>query len=54
MGQRIVRAELHLDERTPHIVAYITPLTQDSRLSARDFLGGPTKLDANRLPPLVW
>lgn len=40
----IACAELHLDERTPHLVAYITPLTQDGRLSARDFLGGPTKL----------
>lgn len=40
----IVCAEVHLDETTPHLVAYITPLTQDGRLSARDFLGGPTKL----------
>ncbi|EOG3619125.1 MobV family relaxase [Pseudomonas putida] len=40
----IVCAELHLDERTPHLVAYITPLTQDGRLSARDFLGGPATL----------
>lgn len=43
-GANIVCAELHLDERTPHLVAYITPLTQDGRLSARDFLGGPTTL----------
>lgn len=40
----IVCAELHLDERSPHLVAYITPLTQDGRLSARDFLGGPATL----------
>lgn len=43
-GANIVCAELHLDERTPHLVAYITPLTRDGRLSARDFLGDPTKL----------
>lgn len=40
----IVCAEVHLDERTPHLVAYVTPLTRDGRLSARDFLGGPAKL----------
>lgn len=40
----IVCAEVHLDERTPHLVVYVTPLTRDGRLSARDFLGGPTKL----------
>ncbi|MGC7839968.1 MobV family relaxase [Pseudomonas wayambapalatensis] len=43
-AENIVCAELHLDERTPHLVAYITPLTQDGRLSARDFLGGPAAL----------
>ncbi|WP_421525677.1 plasmid recombination protein [Pseudomonas yamanorum] len=37
-------AEVHLDERTPHLIAYITPLTGDGRLSARDFLGSPAKL----------
>lgn len=40
----IVCAEVHLDERTPHLVAYVTPLTRDGRLSAREFLGGPAKL----------
>lgn len=40
----IVCAEVHLDERTPHLVVYVTPLTRDGRLSARDFLGGPAKL----------
>lgn len=40
----IVCAEVHLDERTPHLVAYVIPLTRDGRLSARDFLGSPAKL----------
>jgi len=40
----IVSAAIHLDERTPHLVAYVVPLTKDGRLSARDFLGGAAKL----------
>lgn len=40
----IVSATVHLDERTPHLVAYVVPLTKDRRLSARDFLGGAAKL----------
>ncbi|VVQ12201.1 hypothetical protein PS914_05327 [Pseudomonas fluorescens] len=43
-GANIVSATMHLDERTPHLVAYVVPLTKDGRLSARDFLGGAAKL----------
>jgi hypothetical protein len=43
-GANIVCAEIHLDETTPHLVAYVVPLTKDGRLSARDFLGGASKL----------
>jgi hypothetical protein len=43
-GANIVCAEIHLDETTPHLVAYVVPLTKDGRLSARDFLGGAAKL----------
>ncbi|MBZ9781612.1 plasmid recombination protein [Pseudomonas sp. REP124] len=43
-GANIVSATVHLDERTPHLVAYVVPLTKDGRLSARDFLGGAAKL----------
>ncbi len=37
----VISAVIHLDESTPHLVAYAIPLTKDGRLSARDFLGGP-------------
>ncbi|MGG7647329.1 MobV family relaxase [Pseudomonas sp. ES4] len=37
----VVCAAVHLDESTPHLVAYVLPLTKEGRLSARDFLGGP-------------
>jgi hypothetical protein len=36
----VLSVTLHLDERTPHLVAYVVPLTAEGRLCARDFLGG--------------
>lgn len=43
-SENVLSAVLHLDERTPHLVAYVVPLTPDGRLSARDYLGGPAKM----------
>ena len=43
-GQNVVCAAIHRDETTPHMVAYVVPLTADGRLSAKDFVGGPQKL----------
>lgn len=40
----VVSSTIHLDEATPHMVAYVVPLTRDKRLSCKDFLGGPKKL----------
>lgn len=37
----VLCAAVHLDESTPHLVAYVTPLTKAGNLSAREFLGGP-------------
>lgn len=42
----IVCLNLQLDEKSPHLVAYVVPLTKDGRLSAKDFLGGRAKLSA--------
>ncbi len=39
-GERIVRAELHLDESTPHIHAYMVPLDEKGKLNCRALLGG--------------
>ncbi|AFZ33600.1 plasmid recombination protein (plasmid) [Gloeocapsa sp. PCC 7428] len=39
-GERIVRAELHLDESTPHIHAYLVPLDEKGKLNCRALLGG--------------
>lgn len=35
---------LHLDEKTPHIEAYIAPIDPKGRLNCKHFLGGKTKL----------
>lgn len=42
----IVCLNLQLDEKSPHLVAYVVPLTMDGRLSAKDYLGGRQKLRA--------
>ncbi|MGV2831959.1 MobV family relaxase [Myxosarcina sp. GI1(2024)] len=43
-GDRIVRAELHLDESTPHIHAYFVPLDERGKLNCRGIFGGRQKL----------
>ena len=46
-GQKnVITTAVHLDERTPHLVAYVIPRTKDGRLSCRDFLGGPAMMKA--------
>lgn len=40
----VVRAELHVDESTPHIHAYIVPLNHLGKLSARSLFNGRQKL----------
>jgi len=44
--ENVVCLNVQLDETSPHLVAYVVPLTKDGRLSARDFLGGPAKMIA--------
>lgn len=43
-GDKIVRAELHLDEATPHIHAYLVPLDQKGKLNCKSYFGGRAKL----------
>ena len=43
-GDDIVRAELHLDESTPHIHAYLVPLDERGKLNCRGLFGGREKL----------
>ena len=41
---RVVAAGVHRDEATPHLSAFVVPLTQDGRLSAKEFIGGRSKM----------
>lgn len=41
---RVVRAELHLDEATPHIHVYLVPLDQQGKLNCKSFFGDRKKL----------
>lgn len=42
--ENIVRFNLHMDEKTPHIHVVTVPLTKDGRLSAREQFGNKTEL----------
>ncbi len=43
-GDRIVRAELHLDEATPHLHAYLVPLDDKGQLRCNHFFDGRQKM----------
>jgi hypothetical protein len=43
-GANVVLAELHLDEATPHIHAYIVPMDSNGHLNAQSLVGNRSKL----------
>lgn len=45
---RIVTASIHRDEATPHLSAFVVPLSQDKRLSAKEFIGSRDKMRADQ------
>ena len=47
-ADRIVTASIHRDENTPHLSAFVVPLTQDKRLSAKEFIGSRDKMRADQ------
>ena len=47
-ADRIVTASIHRDEATPHLSAFVVPLTQDKRLSAKEFIGSRDKMRADQ------
>lgn len=40
-AENVISTHVHRDETTPHMIAYVVPITPDGKLSARHFLGGP-------------
>jgi len=47
-ADRIVTASIHKDEATPHLSAFVVPLTNDKRLSAKEFIGSREKMRADQ------
>jgi len=45
-AKNILCAYLHLDEKTPHIEAYVVPIDPKGKLNCKHFLGSPAKLSA--------
>lgn len=41
---RVIVATVHQDELTPHLSAFVVPLTSDGRLSAKEFVGNRSQL----------
>ena len=39
---------MHTDEQTPHLSAYVVPLTADKRLSAKTFIGNRTQMSEDQ------
>ena len=42
--ENILVSSIHLDEKTPHMSAFVVPITKDGRLSAKEFIGNRTKM----------
>lgn len=47
-ADRIVAATVHRDEATPHLSAFVVPLTADGRLSAKEFIGSKARMTADQ------
>jgi len=47
-ADRVIVSTQHHDETTPHLSVFVVPLTQDGRLSAKDFVGNRKKLSADQ------
>ncbi|MCP1652792.1 MULTISPECIES: MobV family relaxase [Gammaproteobacteria] len=47
-ADRLITASIHRDEATPHLSAFVVPLTQDGRLSAKEFIGDRRKMQQDQ------
>ena len=47
-ADRIITASIHRDETSPHMTAFVVPLTKDGRLSAKEFIGNKAKMVADQ------
>lgn len=42
--KNVIAAVVHNDETSPHVSAFVTPITKDGRLSAKEFIGNRAKM----------
>lgn len=47
-ADRIIVATVHRDETSPHLSAFVVPLTQDGRLSAKAFIGDRAQMTSDQ------
>ncbi len=47
-AQNIITASIHRDETSPHLSAFVVPITADGRLSAKDYIGNRQKMTADQ------
>lgn len=47
-ADRIITATVHRDETSPHLSAFVVPLTKDGRLSAKEFIGNKAQMQADQ------
>lgn len=45
---RIITSTVHRDETSPHLSAFVVPLTKDGRLSAKEFIGGRNQMSQDQ------
>lgn len=46
--ENVIVATIQRDELTPHLSAFVTPITKDGRLSAKEFIGNRGKMKADQ------
>ena len=47
-AQNVITATIQRDETTPHLSAFVVPITGDGRLSAKEFIGNKAKMSADQ------
>lgn len=47
-AQNVFVATIHRDETSPHLSAFVVPLTKDGRLSAKEFIGNRAQMTADQ------
>lgn len=46
--ENLIVASVHRDETSPHMTAFVTPITKDGRLSAKEFIGNKAQMQVDQ------